>query len=35
MKTMETILNHELNLCTEWPKTNILSLNVDKQIDYH
>ena len=30
MKTMETILNHELKLCTEWLKTNRLSLNADK-----
>ena len=30
MKTMETILNHELKLCSEWLKTNRLSLNVDK-----
>ena len=30
MKTMETLINHEVKLCTEWLKTNRLSLNVDK-----
>ena len=30
LKTMETELNYDLKLCTEWLNANRLSLNIDK-----